>query len=298
MQRLPVTASRIRAGHASSRYSSCPAAFTLIELLVVIAIIAILAGLILPALGKAKSRAEALTCLNNTRQLSIAWQIYADEHNGRLAYNLGGNDARGIAPSTNVNWVNNIMDWSAGPNSDNTNVATITQSALAPYTRSAAVYKCPSDRVLSAAQKSAGWSARIRSYSMNAMVGDAGEVSKAGVNQNNPHYVQFFQISTIPKPERIFVFLDEHPDSINDGYFLNKWYYPPSDPTWIDLPASYHNGGASFSFADGHSTIHHWQYDQTKASPVPDSLTLPMDVTDDQYDDYNWVIGRMSVKNQ
>jgi prepilin-type N-terminal cleavage/methylation domain-containing protein/prepilin-type processing-associated H-X9-DG protein len=296
MQCLPVTGAGIRARCSNSRVIYT--AFTLIELLVVIAIIAILASLILPVLAKAKSRAEAMSCLNNTRQLSIAWQIYADEHNGRLAYNLGGGDARGIAQSTNANWVNGVMDWSAGPNSDNTNLATITQAALGAYTRSAAIYKCPSDRALSSTQSQAGWTARIRSYSMNAMVGDAGEVSKTGVNLNNPHYTQFFQISTIPKPERIFVFLDEHPDSINDGYFLNKWYYGTNEPMWIDLPASYHNGGATFSFADGHSLIHRWQYDQTKAAPVPDSLTLPMEVTDDEYDDYNWVIGRMSVKSQ
>src|SRR6478609_7323503 len=161
MQCLSVTGARIRARRSSSGGLTI-VAFTLIELLVVIAIIAILASLILPTLSKAKSRAEAMACLNNTRQLSIAWQIYADEHNGRLAYNLGGNDTRGIAPTTNVNWVNNIMDWSAGPNSDNTNLATITEAALGPYTKSASIYRCPSDRVLSPAQRSAGWTARIR----------------------------------------------------------------------------------------------------------------------------------------
>ena len=131
---------------------------------------------------------------------------------------------------------------------------------------------------------------------MNAMVGDAGDVSKSGVNQNNPYYVQFFDVATIPQPSRIFVFLDEHPDSINDGYFLNKWYYSPDDPSWIDLPASYHGGATSFSFADGHSESHRWQYAQTKAPPQPESLLLPMEVTEKQYGDFYWLLGRMSVQ--
>jgi len=83
--------------------------------------------------------------------------------------------------------------------------------------------------------------------------------------------------------------------SINDGYFLNKWYYPPDDAYWIDLPASFHNGGTSFSFVDGHSENHRWLYAQTKAPPQPDTLLLPMDVTDDQNGDYYWLLGRMSV---
>jgi len=273
-------------------------AFTLVELLVVIAIIAILAAMLLPSVSKAKSRAEGVYCLNNTRQLLLAWQLYADDHAGRLAYNLGGNDQRGLAAATNLNWVNNIMDWSANADSDNTNVATITEAALGPYTRTCAIYRCPSDRILSSEQRKAGWSARIRSYSMNAMVGDAGEISRSGVNQNNPDYVQFFQSASIPRPERIFVFLDEHPDSINDGYFLNKWYTTPSEPEWTDLPASFHDGACSLSFVDGHSERHKWFYAQTKASPQPESLLLPMEIADDQYDDYYWVLSRMSVKHQ
>jgi prepilin-type N-terminal cleavage/methylation domain-containing protein/prepilin-type processing-associated H-X9-DG protein len=272
--------------------------FTLVELLVVIAIIAILAAMLLPAVFRGKSRAEAVYCLNNTHHLLVAWQVYADDHNGRLVYNLGGNDARGIAPATNINWVNNIMDWSAGPNSDNTNTATITQSALGPYATSPAIYRCPSDRVLSSEQRKAGWPARIRSYSMNAMVGDAGEISKSGANQNNPDYVQFFQSTSIPQPALIFVFLEEHPDSIDDGYFLNKWYAPPAEPSWTDLPASFHRGACNFSFADGHGQCHRWLYAQTKAPTQPDSLLLPMDVADDQYDDFDWVLSHMSIKAQ
>jgi prepilin-type N-terminal cleavage/methylation domain-containing protein/prepilin-type processing-associated H-X9-DG protein len=276
-----------------SRVPAC--AFTLVELLVVVAIIAILASILLPVLSKAKSRAEAVYCLNNTRQLVLAWHVYADDHNGRLAYNLGGNGARGIAPGTNLNWVNNIMDWSAGLGSDNTNRARITEAGLGPYTKSVSIYHCPSDHALSDSQRQAGWSARSRSYSMNAMVGDAGDISKSGVNQNNPDYIQFFDSASIPRPARIFIFLDEHPDSINDGYFLNKWYTPPADPSWIDLPASYHGGGASLAFADGHAEIHKWLNAQTKAPPQPDSLLLPMDVSDDKYDDFYWLLGRMSV---
>ena len=268
--------------------------FTLIELLVVIGIIGILAALLLPALARANAKAQGVSCLNNTRQLGLAWILYADDHNGRLAYNLGNDSGpRGIAARTNLNWVNNIMDWEVSQNSDDTNTATVTQAALAPYANNTLkIYRCPADQVLSVDQKRAGWSGRLRSYSMNAMVGDAGEASLTGLNRNNPDYVQFFSLAAVPKPVNIFVFLDEHPDSINDGYFLNKAYYPE----WIDLPASYHNGAASFSFADGHSETHRWHDPSTQLPAQPEAAPLPMYLPKNQRTDFDWVIQRMSVQ--
>jgi prepilin-type N-terminal cleavage/methylation domain-containing protein/prepilin-type processing-associated H-X9-DG protein len=266
------------------------AAFTLIELLVVIALVAVLAAMLLPAISKAKVRSQGVACLNNNRQLATAWLLYADDHNDRLAYNLGGPDRKSVAQRTNLNWVNNILNWSL--HSDNTNTATITDASLGAYAnRVVSIYRCPSDNVLGLIQRRAGWSARVRSYSMNAMIGDAGELSQQGFNSNNPDYVQFFKLSSIPRPASIFVFLDEHPDSINDGYFLNKAEYRE----WVDLPASYHDGAATFSFADGHSQLRRWQYARTKRPARPDAAKLPLYVPRSEIADFNWVVEHMSI---
>src|SRR4051812_41592601 len=136
--------------------------FTLIELLVVIAIIAILSSILLPALSRSRARAQGIFCLNNTKQLTIAWMVYADDHNGKLAYNLGWN---GTNSPMEINWVNNVLSWNAGVNSDNTNVSKVVETGLGPYAnKSASVYRCPSDNVLSSDQQKAGWPSRVRSY--------------------------------------------------------------------------------------------------------------------------------------
>lgn len=267
--------------------------FTLIELLVVIGIVGVLAGMLLPALSRAREKAHGISCMSNTKQLAVAWILYADDHQGRLAYNLGGDaKSRTVALRTNVNWVNNVMTWDTAD--ENTNLLTITEASLAPYaSRAVKIYRCPSDRVLSGAQRDAGWQARIRSYSMNAMIGDAGDLSLTGVNKNNPSYIQFFKITAIPEPVKIFVFLDEHPDSINDGYFVNKAY----SHEWYDLPASYHNGAAGLSFADGHAETHRWRYALTRQparanTDGPPLLPLPFE---NERGDFDWLMQRMSV---
>lgn len=267
--------------------------FTLIELLVVIALIAILAALLLPALNRARARAQGFQSVNNTRQLVLAWILYSDDHAGRLAYNLGGPaGGKAVAPKTKLNWVNNNLDWEAN-NSDNTNTASLTEAALGPYaSRVTSIYRCPADRVLSQIQQQAGWTERVRSYSMNAMIGDAGELTEYGFNQNNPHYVQFFRITDIPLPSEIFVFVEEHPDSINDGYFINQFYVNH----WIDLPASDHNGAAPFAFADGHAQLRRWVNASTRQPQRPGAVEFPLAVGPDETTDLNWVMQRTSVK--
>jgi len=265
--------------------------FTLVELLVVIAIVAILAAMLLPTLSMARQRAHAIACLNHEKQLALANQMYADDFSDRYPYNLGSEEIRARAQTNDfINWTTPVMDWELS--SDNTNTVLLTTSGLGQYvSRSANVYRCPSDHVLSDVQARAGWEARVRSISMNAMIGDAGVFTSAGANVNNPYYKQFFKSTQVPKPDRIFVFIEEHPDSINDGYFLNK----PNELKWHDLQASYHNGGANLTFADTHTELHKWKLSSTKPAARPDAAQLPQDIAGLERSDFDWLMSRMTL---
>ena len=126
---------------------------------------------------------------------------------------------------------------------------------------------------------------------MNAMVGNAGQFMVAGGNVNNPYDRQFLKLGQIPQPSQIFVLTEEHPDSVNDGYFLNQ----PDSMRWLDLPASYHNGAANLAFADGHLESHKWRFASTKPPARPDGAHLPFPVPTAERADFDWLMARTTV---
>ena len=235
-----------------------PAAFTLIELLVVIAIIAVLASLLLPALGRAKTKAQSITCRNHLKQLQLGWLMYLHDHNDYLVPNEDGNNTDGA-------WVGSLPgSWVEGDAEVDDSVTNIQKGVLFPYNPNVAIYHCPSDRTTLTTSDTI---LTTRSYMLQLWLNGDDEFDVFA-----PHIQRKY--TSLKNPAMVFTFLDAA--TCDSGSF----YICPfgSDPAlqgywdeWVNSPGDWHDRGANFAFADGHVEHHRWLW------PKPSIWNRPAD---------------------
>ncbi len=257
---MPLNASRYRSG------------FLLREALSALLVLSFLAFLAIPGLHRLKSGRDATVCLNNLRQLGTAWIQYADDNDGRLVQNFhGGGTVASANDPRNAPWAAGWLDWTTSPNNTNlTYLRSEKYARFSPYiTSDNNIHKCPSDRYISVIQAARGLRERVRSVAMNLTIGDGNAVTGPW---DPGMYKQAKLISDLlyPSPAETFVFIEEHPDSIND-----PGVFPPRQNTFVDIPASFHSGAGNFTSGDGRAETHVWQGVLRRIPVRRGLLTLP-----------------------
>jgi prepilin-type N-terminal cleavage/methylation domain-containing protein/prepilin-type processing-associated H-X9-DG protein len=265
---------------------SLPKGFTLIELLVVIAIIAILAGMLLPALSRAKAKGQSISCASNSKQLQLCWFMYAQDNNDTMPPNAIDN-ANAWIDGSGANLAYNL------PGA--TNVATVRKGLLFQYNSQEKIYVCPGQKqVMVMSRNSLVPLPPARSFSISGQM-NGGNWNGRGVTpiilgsnpKSAPAYSKVSQINR-PLPSMAFVFIDESEYTIDDGYFAVL----VNEPTWQNYPAYRHGGSASMSFADGHSEIKRWTEASTGALKNPTGFVPAPKSGNERNRDLQWLSDR------